>query len=559
MKTTNRRWVTCGCAMLSSALLLAPPAALQAADGEAQAASSLFALEPASHFSNHMVLQREIDVPVWGTAEPGVEVTIEFAGQIVSGQADRNGTWKIWLNPLQASAENRVMKIGSGEHTVEIQNVLVGDVWVGSGQSNMEQRTHGYVANNPPLDQLVRSAPYDGIRLMQTREERVQNWSPANPKPVWEPANAENILQFSAQMFAFGERLHRELNVPIGLIVGAVGGSSSGWWLPAEIWESSERCQKVIAEFSKTWNRDRAQEVYEEQLARWKKTVEEAKTKGEEPRGRAPKPVVEPGVFRGGKLGECFDRFIRTSVGYGIRGVLWDQGESLTQIHGLDQYNCLSELIRGWRKLWGQGDFPFLFVQKPSGLGNAWTNEDPMTSEANPFKELPHWPPDNGDGRFLYLRLMWDNNNAWMVPAIDLGSNPPIAEGLYPHHPINKWGYGNRAAEVALQKVYQQPNTQAYGPVYESHRIDGPRVIVHFSEVGEGLAFRHANEVRGFALAGKDGKWHWAKATIEDQTVVVTSEAVPVPVRVRYAWGFIRTWANLFNKNGLPALSFQTQ
>ena len=137
-------------------------------------------------------------------------------------------------------------------------------------------------------------------------------------------------------------------------------------------------------------------------------------------------------------LAGLFDRYIRSSAGYAIRGVLWDQGESGTGILGLGQHTCMSELIAGWRELWGQGEFPFLFVQKPSGLGNAWSTDDPITREANEFKPLPDIKRvGSGQGRYLYTRLMLDNSNAWMVPACDLGPNV---------HPSNKWGYGNRAA-----------------------------------------------------------------------------------------------------------------
>ncbi len=504
--------------------------------------SPLLALEPASHFSDHMVLQRGMKVPVWGTAAAGSEVTVTFAGKSAMGTADADGTWRVALPALEASAEGRPMTIAGGGKEVTIADVLVGDVWLGSGQSNMAGRVSSYAKNDETLAKLVEQAPYPSIRLMN-----------GGPKPIWKLAAPENVKAFSAILFAFGERLHRDLDVPIGMIVGAVGGTPSGYWIPAEIYESSEKAKAEVAGFAKTWDADKAMKQHEARVAIWEEQAAKATAAGEKPRGRKPTPPVDPGAsIRGGQIGGLFDKFIRSSIGYGIKGVLWDQGEAGSGILGLDQHTSMSELIRGWRELWGQGDFPFLFVQKPSGLGNAFSNEDPITREANAFKSQPPSPPNgNGAGRYLYTRLMLDNENAWMVPAIDLG--PSI-------HPINKWGYGNRAAEVAMQMVYKLDGVQAYGPIYESHSIEGSTVTVQFTQAGQGLTTRHSDTLQGFTVAGSNGVWHWATATITGpNTVSLTSEAVPAPTQVRFAYSQDRTWANLFNKEGLPALAFTTE
>jgi len=211
----------------------------------------------------------------------------------------------------------------------------------------------------------------------------------------------------------------------------------------------------------------------------------------------------------------------------------------------------MSELIRGWRELWGQGDFPFLFVQKPSGGGNAFSNDNPITRNGEPFSALPqaaNLAAMSGDQRFLYVRLMRNNPNAFMVPASDLGASI---------HPSNKWGYGNRASEVALSEVYKT-GMQAYGPMYRSHKIDGNKVIVSFDQIGKGLTVAHSDTLQGFTIAGTDGVWHWADAKIDGETVVVWSDKVPSPTQVRYAFAAKRQWANLFNKDGLPATVFST-
>jgi sialate O-acetylesterase len=499
-------------------------------------------LEPASLLSDHMVLQRDAPTPVWGTADPGATVSVTFAGQTASAKADENGAWRVELAPLVASDEPRSLTVQSdgGDQQCSITNVLVGDVWVGSGQSNMAGRVASYAKNDETLAALVRSAPFPHIRLMQ-----------GGPEPSWTEATAESVPQFSALLFAFGERLQRDLDVPIGLIVGAVGGTPSGYWIPPETYATSEKCKAAVAEFAKTWDREAAERQYEAKLAAWERLAAEAKAAGKRVRGRKPLPPQDPGKSsRGGQIGGLYQRHIEPVVGYRIRGVLWDQGEAGSGVLGVDQYTMMSELIRGWREAWGHGEFPFLFVQKPSGGGCAYTNDDPITRNGDPFiAELPSVRQigSTGDQRYLYVRLMLENRNAWMVTASDLGSGV---------HPTNKWGYGNRAAQVALGQVYQT-GVQAYGPTYRSHRIDGNKVVVEFDQTGKGLTVAHGDHLQGFAIAGDDGQWHWATASIEGDTVVAWSDRVRKPKRLRYAYAPKRQWANLFNKDGLPALTFE--
>ena len=496
----------------------------------------------ASLFSDHMVLQRDASVPIWGDATSGDTVTVSFAGQEVSATVGNNGHWRVELKPLAASSKPQSLTVTSksgGGATVK--NVLVGDVWVGSGQSNMAGRVNSYAANDETLAKLAGQAPFANIRLMQS-----------GPKPSWTEASEATVPAFSALLFPFGERLQRELDVPIGLIVGAVGGTPSGQWIPPQTFASSEKCKAEIAEFAKTYDAAAAQRAYEKQLAAWEKLVETAEAKGEKSRGRKPLPPQGPGSSnRGGKIGALYERYIEPVAGYRIRGVLWDQGEARSGVVGVDQYTMMSELIRGWRDVWGQGDFSFLFVQKPSGGGNAFSNDNPITRNGNAFVNgLPEITRlGDGEQRFLYVRLMRDNANAWMVPASDLGS------GI---HPTNKWGYGNRAAEVALSQVYKT-GVQAYGPMYRSHSVDGNKVVVSFDHVGKGLAVVHSDRLQGFAIAGDDGNWQWADAKIDGDTVALTSAKVPQPRHVRYAWAQNRAWANLFNKDGLPALVFTTE
>lgn len=500
-------------------------------------ASNLPAVTPDRMFGDNMVIQREMPVPVWGKAKPDSTVTVTFAGKTVEGKTNQDGAWEVSLPELPASSEGRDLVIKSGEHSITFSNVLVGEVWLGSGQSNMAGKVSSYSRNDPTLAKLVDQAPYPNLRI------KLKDWH---------EADADTANKCSALLFAFGERLQRELGVPVGLFFGAVGGTPSGSWIPLETYETSEKCKADIASFAKTWDPAKAQKNYETQLTKWEQEVEAATAAGRKPRGRRPRAPVNPGeMTRDGKIGGLFARYIKPSMGFAIRGVLWDQGESGTGILGLNQHTAMSELFRGWRELWGQGDFPFIFVQKPSGESCAFSKDNPMNREAGEFSELPKTIVQNGSTRFLYTRLMKDNKNAWMVPSSDLGGKI---------HPVNKWAYGNRAGEVALQKIYQIKGVQAYGPIYQSHKVDGSTVTVTFSETGSGLTLAHSDNLQGFSLAGEGGQWFWAEAKITgENTVSVTCPSVPSPKHVRFAYAVNRHWANLFNKEGLPALAFTSE
>lgn len=493
-----------------------------------------------SFFGHHMVLQRDANVPIWGTAPAGETVTVSFVGKTRTTEADGNGNWRVELPSIAASKEPATLIVQCGSDKAEINDVLVGDVWLGSGQSNMAGRVASYAKNDPTLAALVKEAPFARIRLMQ-----------GGPKPTWKQADEASVNAFSAIHFAFGQRLQRELDVPIGLIVGAVGGTPSGFWIPPDTYAGSDKCKAAVEEFAKTYDHDRAMRLYKAKLAKWEQAAVAAKAKNKRT-GRKPSPPAKPGESsRGGKIGGLYERFIQPVAGYRIRGVLWDQGEARSGVVGIDQHTMMSELIRGWRDAWGQGDFAFLFVQKPSGGGCAFANDNPITRDGDTFAaDLPEITRlGSGDQRYLYVRLMHDNANAWVVPASDLGS------GI---HPRNKWGYGNRAAEVALSQVYRN-GTQAYGPIYQSHQVNGNQVTIKFSQVGKGLTTAHSDRVQGFAVAGDDGVWHWADAKIHGESVVIWHDDVPKPTAIRYAFAHKRAWANLFNEDGLPALAFEAK
>ncbi len=479
--------------------------------------------------SDHMVLQCDLTAPIWGTAMPGEEVTVELAGQKKSATADAGGKWRVTLDALKAGGP--LTMTVKGRNAITIQDVLVGEVWVGSGQSNMAGSVRGFSVTDPVLAEAAKQT-YPKIRFLRAGAK----WAEATPA-----ANDG----FSAILFSFGVPLQRELGVPVGLYVGAVGGTPSGYWLTEEMFLADAACVAQVKQNAALYQPEEEEKKFQIALDRWKVAEAAAKEAGKP----APKPLVKPGPpgsVTGGKFGYLFEAHIRPFVGYGIRGVLWDQGESGTAITGVDQFNVMGALIRGWRKDWGR-DFAFLYVQKPSGGGCAWDLENPVTRNASKFEPLPAKLPVDGDSRDLHIRIQTHPNTA-MVTSTDLG-------GLT--HPTNKSGYGERAARVALGFVYGR-RVEYSGPLYASHSIEGNKIRIKFSHVGKGLAPAQSEKLQGFEIAGAEKKFAWADAVIDGDSVLVSSAEIPNPAAVRYAWSQNIPWANLFNKDGLPAQAFRT-
>lgn len=476
--------------------------------------------------SSHMVLQRDMQVPIWGTAAGGETVTVKFRDQQKQATAAADGKWMVKLDPLKAGGPDVLFV-----NEIKLEDVLVGEVWVGSGQSNMQMTTASYVKGDPALAAHIAAAPYPKIRL-------------ASASKAWAEATDKNLNGFSALLFSFGLPLQKDLDVPVGLMVGAVGGTSSGYWISQKALDADPAVQTAIAAASTP----EAIKDYEKRMAEWEAKRAEAQARKKTLGRGDPKPL-KPGEC-GREMGFLYKDHIRALQPYGIRGVLWDQGESGVNIEGIDQYTLMGALIRGWRKDWAQGDFPFLYVQKPSGGGCAWDKERIAAIKPNDLK-LPAKVPGTVEFKNVrmedFLRMM-DYPNTAMVISSDLGG------GI---HPVNKSAYGSRAATVALATVYGK-KIEYYGPIYASHVIEEGRVRIKFSHVGQGLAFKHGDKLQGFAMAGEDKVFHWADAVIDGETVVASSTAVLKPVAVRYAWSKNRPWANLFNKDGLPALPFRT-
>jgi sialate O-acetylesterase len=478
--------------------------------------------------SDHMVLQREKTIPIWGTAAAGEEVTVKFRDQAPTAKADKDGKWKVELKGLKAGGPDELTIKGKNE--IVYKDILVGEVWVGSGQSNMQGSVKGYAANDPVLAKLGEGT-YPKIRISMNGG-------------TWKEANPANLAGFSAILFAFGAALEKDLDVPVGLMAGSVGGTPSGFWLSEEAFKADSEVQQTIKTQLASYDPVKAKAQLEKDLVKWEEQAAAAKAADKNPPAKPQLNV--PGEPRG-KIGNLYEKFIRPMQPYGIRGVLWDQGESGTAVNNVDQFTLMGALIKGWRKEWNQGEFPFIYVQKMSGGGCAWDPKDPITDKSEPFAALPKDVPGDGAYRLHHIGIM-KHPATYMAIASDLGS------GI---HPSNKSGYGYRAARVALGAVYDR-KVEYYGPTYKSHSVEGDKVRVSFEHVGQGLASKHGDKLQGFAVAGEDGKFVWADATIDGNAVVLSNPAVKAPKSVSYAASAKHNWANLFNKDGLPAIPFTT-
>ncbi len=337
-----------------------------------------------------MVLQREAAVPVWGAAAAEEKVTVKFRDQEKTTTADKDGKWAVKLDPLKAGGPDTLTVIG--KNTITLEDVLVGEVWVGSGQSNMAGTVGGYVKGDEVLTKLA-AGSYPKIRLNQNGGK-------------WLETTEKTVNLHSAIMFSFGISLQKELDVPVGLMVGAVGGTPSGYWLSEKAYRADEACKAVTKKFAATFDLEKAKADHADKLVAWEKAAEQAKKDGKNPPAKPPVPVAAG--ESAGKIGNLYERFVQPMQPFAIRGVVWDQGESGTAINGVDQYTLMGALIRGWRAEWAQGDFPFIYIQKQSGGGCAWDSADPVTSQGEKFSPLPKAVPPTADGlyRELHIRIM---------------------------------------------------------------------------------------------------------------------------------------------------------
>lgn len=473
-----------------------------------------------------MVLQQKQHVLIWGQADPGESVTVRFAGQWRRAITAPDREWFVKLDPLRADATPQTMII-SGKNTIELTNILVGEVWLVAGQSNM-QRLLSETANG---DAAIATADHPQIRLFNvSRQAAFKHAAP--PLATWQVCSPETVKTFSAAGYYFGAELERELRVPIGLINSSYGGSQAEAWTPVEYLLASAELRPTV-ERTKIWDeeRPRVRVEYDEALKQWRAEADKAVAAGARP---SPSPAVPDALREYRIASSIYDGMIAPLIPFYIRGAIWYQGES-NEARAQQYELLLPTMIKAWRERWGEGDFPFGIVQLPNY----------RDAKADPADEA--W----SHLREAQRRTAMSTANTGLIVTIDIGEAHDI-------HPKNKLDVGKRMARWALADVYGRKLIKS-GPVFREAKFAGAKAVLKFDEVGDGLKIRDGDKLDEFAIAGADGKWHWASAKIIGKDrIEVWSDSVSQPVAVRYAFNNNPRHPNLTNETGLPAAPFRT-
>ncbi len=483
------------------------------------ATTAPFSLAPA--FSDHAVLQRHQPVPVWGTAPAGQTIVVALGPQRKSAIASADGRWQVTLDPLRADDRPQTLTATCQATTLTRTDILVGEVWLCSGQSNMEwplRLAKGAAealpqANEPWLRELASDKrPSDTPAAVLATD---RGWVVATPGTAGD---------FTAVGYFFAQALHRRLGVPIGLVYAAWGGTPIESWVPQPTLEHSS----AWPEFEKQWREalrvfPQRQREYPALDRAWRAADEESRRTGQPNSLPWPHPPVGPGTAYA--PGGLFNGMIHPLAPYALRGILWYQGESNVG-HARDYADLFPAMIRDWRALWARPALPFVFVQlpnyadgNPGGTGWAELREAQRAALALP--------------------------NTAMVVTIDLGE----ANNL---HPTDKRSVGERLEHVVAGRLFGA-DVEWSGPTVRAATRDGDTVRLRFDHAA-GLQLR--GTASGFELAGADGKFVAATARVDGDSVTLTAAGVSTPVTVRYAWAN-QPVSSLYNAAGLPAVPFQ--
>lgn len=486
-------------------------------------------------FSDDAVIQQEMSVPVWGKGEAGKTVTVHFGEQECETLVDENNRWQAILEPVSMSAVPRDMRVSSSDEELLVRGILVGEVWVGSGQSNM-----GFsVKNSFDAEAAAKGAEageYAKVRLFKVpvngaddRQERVN--------AAWAKPTAETVSSFSATAFFFAAKLSRDRSVPVGIIQSAMGGTNAFSWINNETFEDEPVAETIRAYWEETVERHpEAIEEFKKASAEWKVKADEI-VAGGGVAPRAPREPLGPEHFK--RPTGLYNAMVAPLQPYAIRGVIWYQGEGNSRLPFYPGYKDLMlALAEDWRSDWANAagsditrvDFPFYLVQLPNFGGG-----DPEG-----------WPRI----REQMLKFWQEGTRTGMVVAIDKGEADDI-------HPRDKKPVGERLAVFARANAYGE-DLAFSGPIFDSLQIEGNRALVGFQHAGSGLKSLDEEPLKYFEIAAADGEFKPAVAKIVGDSLEVSSSEVSEPRAVRYAWLANPEGANLGNEEGLPASPFRS-
>ena len=486
---------------------------------------------------SNMVLQRDMEAPIWGWASAGEEVTLTLSAEAEGVEpvstttviADAEGNWQTKL-PAMAAGGPYTLRI-KGSNILELTNVLFGEVWVCSGQSNMQWA----VRVSKDSEAEIAAANYPNIRLFYVPRVAA-GLLQKNIAADWHETTPETVENFSAVAYYFGRKLYKNLDVPIGLINTSWGGTRIEPWTPPAGFATVPALAAISKEIQEAHANYRAQlpekmKEVEVWIAETRKALETGAQLTRMPENRHPlRHHTRPtGIY---------NSMVHPLVPYAIRGAIWYQGESNLR-EGMRYHKKMQALINGWRKVWGQGDFPFYFVQ---------------LAPFNYTKRFNYSGPDTGH---FFLPRIWEAQAATLaLPNTGMAVTTDISN-LTDIHPRNKQDVGRRLALWALAKDYGRDDVTYSGPLYKAMAIEGNTIRLTFDHVGSGLTSRDEKPLTWFEIAGEDKQFVEAQATIDGDTVVVSNDAIENPVVVRFGW-HESAEPNFVNKEGLPASPFRT-
>lgn len=465
------------------------------------------ALRLPGFFGNNMVLQREINAPVWGWSEPGAAVLVRFADQEKQAVAGQDGRWKVCLDPMPADSAPKVLKIAAGDREIEFQNVVVGDVWLCGGQSNMRRTYRQY---STPAERQQDDFPL--IRHFDVPINAAL--APLDDvKGVWKIAASNTVGSFTGTGYFFGRKIHRETGVPIGLLHSSCGSTKIEFWMNPDSLADIPELQALRPIWQAQFDAFRADETPAEQKKR-------------------PAPFT------------FYYGMIHPLVPFALKGAIWYQGEANG---GEDDiyYHKMRALIGGWRTLWGQGEFPFYYVQLP---GYRALTDDPASS-----------------GRWEKIRLAQER--ALQIPHTGMSVGLDIGD-LLDVHPTNKKDVGERLALWALKNDYGKKDIECSGPLFRAAKVEGEKVRLSFSHSESGLMLGRkegtapVEEVKDgkcppVSVADAGGQWHWGEAALDGATLVVSLPKGAKPAIVRYGCnGMHPDNIYIYNREGLPMAPF---
>ncbi len=463
-------------------------------------------------FSDAMVLQRNQDNPVWGRAAAGEAVTVTLGEQTHQTTADEQGEWSVTLDPMPANAQPQTLTV-AGDNQLSVENILVGEVWVCSGQSNMAWT----VQNSDDFELEKATADYPQIRMINFPRVGAQEPVWTHPGANWMVCSPETVGSFSAVGYFFGRQLHQTLDIPIGLINNAWGGSSAEAWVDRDLLEADPAYQPMLDRWAAMTAR------YETLQAQQDRSAQEQKELA----------GLRRQITGNHNPSNIYNGVLQSHLGYGIRGVIWYQGES--NAGRAYQYRDLFPLmIQNWRDEWGEGDFPFYWVQLAD-----FRNETEQPGESA-WAEL----------REAQTMTMDKLPNTGQAVIIDIGEGRDI-------HPKNKVDVGRRLARLALANEYGLDIAHD-SPRFASMKKSGDQITLTFDHVGSGWRPFDVPQPVGFTIAGDDRQFVHAEAKIQqDGSIVVSSDEVNDPVAVRYGWAD-NPVVNMYNNAGLPLTPFRT-